>query len=83
MNCLQKILSLPTNIATRYNVAIIVTMLLLTGCTPTIQVTTSDKPIEVNLNVNIEHDIKIKVDDKISPLFENKTTEKKICTIKD
>lgn len=72
MNCLQKALSLPI----RYNIAIAVTMLLLNGCTPTIQVTTSDKPIEVNLNVNIEHDIIIKVDKEIRPLFENQTTKK-------
>ncbi|MGF1759989.1 YnbE family lipoprotein [Photobacterium sagamiensis] len=41
----------------------------LAGCTPTIQVTASDKPIEVNLNVKIEHEIRIKVDKEIDDLF--------------
>ncbi|MCW8329424.1 YnbE family lipoprotein [Photobacterium sp. SDRW27] len=39
------------------------------GCTPTVQVTASDKPIEVNLNVKIEHEIRIKVDKEIDDLF--------------
>ncbi|KMV31571.1 YnbE family lipoprotein [Photobacterium swingsii] len=39
------------------------------GCTPTVQVAASDKPIEVNLNVKIEHEIRIKVDKEIDDLF--------------
>ncbi|WP_299013233.1 YnbE family lipoprotein [uncultured Photobacterium sp.] len=39
------------------------------GCTPTVQVSPSDKPIEVNLNVKIEHEIRIKVDKEIDDLF--------------
>lgn len=70
MNRLQKILLL----STLYRIVIMVTMLLIFGCTPTIQVATSDKPIEVNLNVKIEHEIKIKVDKEIEQLFDNKTT---------
>ena len=70
MNRLQKILPL----STLYRIIIIVTMLLISGCTPTIQVATSDKPIEVNLNVKIEHEIKIKVDKEIEQLFDNKAT---------
>ncbi|WP_297480485.1 YnbE family lipoprotein [uncultured Photobacterium sp.] len=50
----------------------IIIILLLIGCTPTIQVAASDKPIEVNLNVKIEHEIKIKVDREIEQLFDNK-----------
>ncbi|MEI8592819.1 YnbE family lipoprotein [Photobacterium sp. Hal280] len=41
----------------------------LVGCTPTVQVAASDKPIEVNLNVKIEHEIRIKVDKEIDDLF--------------
>ncbi|KJG10703.1 YnbE family lipoprotein [Photobacterium kishitanii] len=70
MNRLQKTLPL----STLYSIAIMITMLLLNGCTPTIQVATSDKPIEVNLNVKIEHEIKIKVDKEIEQLFDNKAT---------
>nr|WP_240478303.1 YnbE family lipoprotein [Photobacterium aquae] len=41
----------------------------IVGCTPTVQVATSDKPIEINLNVKIEHEIRIKVDKEIDELF--------------
>ncbi len=32
------------------------------ACTPTVQVQAPDKPIEINLNVNIEHHIKVEID---------------------
>ncbi len=32
------------------------------GCTPRVQVEASDKPITINLNVKIEHEIKVKVE---------------------
>ncbi len=31
------------------------------SCTPTVNVATPDKPIEINLNVNIEHHIKVEI----------------------
>ena len=36
--------------------------LALTACTPTVQVEAPDKPIEINLNVNIEHHIKVEIE---------------------
>ena len=33
---------------------------------------TDDKPIEVNLNVKVEHEINIKVDKQIDSLMDNK-----------
>ena len=44
--------------------------LLLAGCTPTIKVAT-DEPITINLNVNIKHEIFIKVDKQLDDLFSN------------
>lgn len=49
----------------------IVPCLLLAGCTPTIKVAT-DEPITINLNVNIKHEIFIKVDKQLDDLFSNK-----------
>lgn len=48
----------------------VVTMLLLlaTGCTPTVKVAT-DEPITINLNVNIKHEILIRVDKELDDLF--------------
>lgn len=67
MNNIQNILSF-SNI---YHIQVIMMVFLLNGCTPTIQVATSDKPIEVNLNVKIEHEIRIKIDKEIEPLLED------------
>ncbi len=39
--------------------------LLLASCTPTVQVQAPDKPIEINLNVNIEHHIKVEMEQDI------------------
>jgi len=35
---------------------------MTTACTPTVQVQAPDKPIEINLNVNIEHRVKVEID---------------------
>ena len=43
---------------------------LLSACTPTVHVT-ADKPIEINLNIKIEHEIRIKVDKDLDSLFED------------
>jgi hypothetical protein len=40
------------------------------GCTPTIQVAAPKEPIEINLNVKIEHEIRIQVDKELEGLFE-------------
>lgn len=32
------------------------------ACTPTVQIAAPDKPIEINLNVNIEQHIKIEIE---------------------
>jgi hypothetical protein len=38
------------------------------GCTPTVKVAT-DEPITINLNVNIKHEIRVKVDRELEDLF--------------
>ncbi len=42
---------------------------LLAACTPTVQVAVPDKPIEINLNIKIEHEIRIKVDKELDEIF--------------
>jgi hypothetical protein len=39
------------------------------GCTPTVKVAT-DEPITINLNVNIKHEILVKVDKELDDLFD-------------
>ena len=41
---------------------------LLVACTPTVKVAT-DEPITINLNVNIKHEILVKVDKELDDLF--------------
>ena len=38
------------------------------ACTPTVKVAT-DEPITINLNVNIKHEILVKVDQELDDLF--------------
>ncbi|OUR87078.1 YnbE family lipoprotein [Gammaproteobacteria bacterium 42_54_T18] len=49
----------------------LISILLITtvvACTPTVRVAT-DKPITINLNVKIEHEITVKVDKELDDLF--------------
>ena len=41
----------------------------ITGCTPTVKVEASDKPITINLNVKIEHEIRVKVDEELESVL--------------
>lgn len=45
-------------------------LLLMVACTPTVQVRAPDEPITINLNVKIEHQIRIKVDKELDELFD-------------
>ncbi|MBK6896420.1 MAG: YnbE family lipoprotein [Alphaproteobacteria bacterium] len=40
---------------------IALSVLLLPACTPTVKVEAPDKPIEINMNVNIEHRVKVEI----------------------
>ncbi|MCL1123246.1 YnbE family lipoprotein [Shewanella surugensis] len=46
-------------------------LLTISACTPTIKLAPPDKPIVINLNVKIEHEIKIKVDKELDQLLTN------------
>jgi hypothetical protein len=46
---------------------------LLWGCSPKIQVSVPNEPININLNVKIEHKILIKVDRVIDDLLNDKS----------
>lgn len=47
--------------------------LLLTGsaCTPRVEVAAPDKPITINLNVKIDHEIRLKVDKDLDQVLSN------------
>ena len=46
-----------------------VTVGVLTACTPTVQLAAPSEPININLNVKIQHEIYIKVDKELDSLF--------------
>lgn len=55
------------SILKRFSCAILLLPLVL-ACTPTVQVATKD-PIEINLNVKIEHEIRVQVDRELEGVF--------------
>jgi hypothetical protein len=42
----------------------------LAACTPKIQVEAPKEPITINLNVKIQHEIRVKVDEDLENLFD-------------
>lgn len=44
-------------------------LISMMGCTPTVKVEASDKPITINLNVKIEHEIRVKVDKELDSIL--------------
>ena len=43
------------------------------ACTPTIKIEAPSQPIEINLNVKIEHEIRIRVEKDLEELFEEES----------
>ena len=43
---------------------------LLLACTPTVRIEAPDKPIEINMNINIKHEILVKVEKEVQQLFD-------------
>lgn len=50
---------------------VIAVLLLATACTPTVKVEAPDKPIEINMNINIKHEILIKVEEQVEELLDD------------
>ena len=49
---------------------IVVLVSFLAGCSPTVKVQAPDKPIEINLNVKIEHEIRLQIHKELDGLFD-------------
>lgn len=52
---------------------IAVVVVMLTGCTPRIEVAAPKEPITINMNVKIEHEIHIKVDKDVESLLKSRS----------
>jgi hypothetical protein len=65
------------NIAARRRASLAVTMgcvipmlvPLLAGCSPTVKIEAPDKPIEINLNIKIEQEVRVKVERDLEKVF--------------
>lgn len=50
--------------------SVFIIALLASACTPTVQLAMPNEPININLNVKIEHEIYIKVDKALDDMFD-------------
>jgi hypothetical protein len=49
----------------KFAITIILMSSLIISCAPTVTLQAPDKPLEINLNVKIDHEIKVKVDKEL------------------
>ena len=57
----------------KLNLTFMLVLAFLTACNPTVKVEAPDKPIEINLNVKIEHEIRLQVDQELEGLFDDES----------
>ncbi|OIQ03226.1 MAG: YnbE family lipoprotein [Zetaproteobacteria bacterium CG11_big_fil_rev_8_21_14_0_20_59_439] len=48
--------------ASRCQLMVLAALVSLSACNPTIKVEAPDKPITINMNIKIEHEIRVKVE---------------------
>ena len=51
-------------------VGVLFALALLAGCTPKVQLEAPKEPITINMNIKIEHEIRVKVDKDLDQLFD-------------
>ena len=54
---------------TRAGVVTALLVVTISGCSPKVQVEAPSEPITINLNVKIEHEIRVKVDKDLDHVF--------------
>jgi hypothetical protein len=66
----MKTMHITSNLKTMRNSSgLLLVLLYLAACTPTIQVAVPNEPITINLNVRIEHEIRVKVEEELDGIF--------------
>lgn len=55
------------------NAIMVCGLFFLFACTPRIELAVSEKPITINLNVKIDHEIRVKVDKELDNLFDEES----------
>ena len=46
---------------------------VLLSCTPRVEVAVPDKPITINLNIKIDHEVRVKVDKDLEAVFSDQS----------
>ena len=49
--------------------AVVTLLSMFSGCTPRVEVAAPEKPITINLNVKIDHEIRVKVDKELDQVL--------------
>ena len=52
-------------------IGIIGALAFLAACNPTVKIEAPDKPIEINLNVHIDQEVRVKVDNELDSAFKD------------
>jgi hypothetical protein len=50
-------------------IAAVSMLTMVYGCTPTVKVAAPEEPITINLNVKIEHEVRIRIDKDLEEVF--------------
>lgn len=54
----------------RYSIyASLIAAFFVAGCNPTVEVKAPEEPITINMNIKIEHEVRIKVDKELDDVF--------------
>lgn len=59
----------------RYLYCMLPLTVMLAACQPTVKVEAPDKPIVINMNVNISHEVRVKVDRDLDNRIFNKNSD--------
>ena len=51
-------------------IIVLVSFASFAACTPTVQIAAPKEPIEINMNIKIEHNIRVQVDEELEDLFD-------------
>lgn len=53
-----------------YSLLVVAGLMLVTACNPTVKVEAPDEPITINMNIKIEHEVRIKVEKDLEGVFD-------------
>jgi hypothetical protein len=59
------------HMAARHLAGALGALAFLAACSPTMKIQAPDKPIEINLNVHIDQEVRVKVDNELNNAFKD------------